>query len=558
MMKIFGTIDIFSETSTSNSRTKLVYGAWVASENFYRAILEYGTFDEYHFFVNSKLGANLFKKSISRFNCNLNKIKIINTKEISTCLQRIKYTVFFTTGIDLSKLAYLRSKFAKENFSICGMVFQTISYSSVLWEDIFNNMISDLYHFDSFICTSSAVYRTMRNLNRLASSSFQKHIGVPLKYNGRLDYLPFGINADDYGKINKLEARKKLGLAEDKIIILYFGRFSLYDKADLYPLLVAFKEILAERRNIMLLLAGVDAQSKYGVKLQKISKEMNLLPNVKFILGYSNEKKKKAIYSASDIFISPSDSIQESFGITVLEAMASGLPVIGSDWNGYKDLIVHNETGFRIPTYWADCNIEGRLSFDKLFDLWQRDHLYLGQSVCVDIKKMMEYLSILVKNKELRLKFGQNARNRVLKTYDWKVVIPSYEKLWEKLSKLSQGYKIIRNQNGLFMPKYFDSFSHYPTRILGDKTRMMISRNGLLFLKTKKLPFKIPEELEDIISIKIIFMVLTFLLKKNNATIAEIEKYTKAILNVKVNIIRYNIIWLLKKGLLEQSYENKN
>ena len=38
-----------------------------------------------------------------------------------------------------------------------------------------------------------------------------------------------------------------------------------------------------------------------------------------------------------DIFVSLSDNIQETFGLTPLEGMASGLPVVATDWNGYRD-----------------------------------------------------------------------------------------------------------------------------------------------------------------------------------------------------------------------------
>ena len=49
--------------------------------------------------------------------------------------------------------------------------------------------------------------------------------------------------------------------------------------------------------------------------------------------------------------MSLSDNFQETFGLTPLEGMASGLPVIVSDWNGYKSTVRNNIDGFKIPTY---------------------------------------------------------------------------------------------------------------------------------------------------------------------------------------------------------------
>ena len=58
-----------------------------------------------------------------------------------------------------------------------------------------------------------------------------------------------------------------------------------------------------------------------------------------------------SLYAASDVFVSPADSPSESFGLTIVEAMACGRPVVASDWDGYKDTVRHGEDGFRIPTY---------------------------------------------------------------------------------------------------------------------------------------------------------------------------------------------------------------
>ena len=56
-------------------------------------------------------------------------------------------------------------------------------------------------------------------------------------------------------------------------------------------------------------------------------------------------------WAASDLFVSLSDNLQETFGITPVEAMAAGLPVVVSDWDGYKDTVVEGVTGYRVPTW---------------------------------------------------------------------------------------------------------------------------------------------------------------------------------------------------------------
>ena len=59
---------------------------------------------------------------------------------------------------------------------------------------------------------------------------------------------------------------------------------------------------------------------------------------------------RQTAWAGADVFCSLSDNIQETFGIVPIEAMAAGLPVVVSDWDGYKDTVRHGVDGFRIPT----------------------------------------------------------------------------------------------------------------------------------------------------------------------------------------------------------------
>src|SRR6516164_998135 len=57
-----------------------------------------------------------------------------------------------------------------------------------------------------------------------------------------------------------------------------------------------------------------------------------------------------AVWHAADIFASLSDNIQETFGLVIVEAMASGLPIVASDWDGYRDLVTDGESGYLVPS----------------------------------------------------------------------------------------------------------------------------------------------------------------------------------------------------------------
>ncbi|HRE90473.1 MAG TPA: glycosyltransferase, partial [Myxococcota bacterium] len=64
----------------------------------------------------------------------------------------------------------------------------------------------------------------------------------------------------------------------------------------------------------------------------------------------ASEAQKQACMAAADVFVSLADNVQETFGLSVIEAMAAGLPVVVSDWDGYKDTVRDGEDGFRVTT----------------------------------------------------------------------------------------------------------------------------------------------------------------------------------------------------------------
>jgi len=550
---IFPPKAIFKDITGQNAiipSDEMIYGAWLAEESIFKAVIKYGSLNEYHFFTvlpNNELFNKLYKKSIFFNNPKFKNIKIIELDKLPFCFQKTKYNIFFSTFNNLYYLSYLRLSYASEIFPITSMAY-TVSYPYELYKTFFKNMLSNLYFFDSIFCISYAQRKVIKNINKFIINSLKNDNDIKVTYKGRLDYLPLGIDSEDYDKIDKNDAKNYFNISKDKIVILYFGRFSIYDKMDLHPILLALKELSKKRKNITLIFAGRDLQGNYASKIKKMAKEMNISRNIKFYLNPSG-KMKHLLFAASDIFISPSDNIQESFGLTILEAMAYGLPVVASDWDGYRELVQHNRTGFLIPTHWLNCG-RNLQSTDITMDSWQQDHLYAAQSVSVDIKKMIEYLSILIENRKLRLEFGSNGKNIVAKKYDWSVLIPKYEKLWKYLSDLSQNYEIKNNMKWAFIPQYFDFFKHYATKIIKDDSRVVIAEYGIYVLKTKKVPY-VPYDLQSVILTNILFLILTFLYDRNDKSVKAIKKYIKVIFKTADINIDYHIMWMLKKGLIE-------
>jgi len=322
---------------------------------------------------------------------------------------------------------------------------------------------------------------------------------------------------------------------------------------DILPLLRCFKRVLAEcpkeAQDLLLLLAGEDARYNYAKEVEEFAKDMQIADKVLFRKNPSFIEQP-LIYSASDIFISPVDNFQESFGITILEAMSSGLPVIASDWNGYKDTVLHGKTGYRVPTYWMDC--EDRISLYSPICDFRMEHLFLAQSVCVDMNKMVEYLSMLVKHPRLRHELGVNARNVVLEKFDWKSIIKQYEELWKELYELSQFHdKPPADKSQLLRPNRFTTFKSYPSEIIAEDTKVRITCYGDEILK-KKQALKPYKGMKSMLLFPIIQDALS--LATGEPRVGEVvekllQKYQKY--SPSPQDVKYQIMWMLKHDLLE-------
>ncbi len=129
---------------------------------------------------------------------------------------------------------------------------------------------------------------------------------------------------------------------------------------------------------------------------ERLSRELDLQKDVLFL---GKQDGLSEILNASDLFLMPSQS--ESFGLSALEAMACGIPVVSSSVGGLPELNIHNETG-----YIAEIG---------------------------DIDRMAKYTIELLTNEKRYKTFSKNARERAVKNFDMKLILPKYVEYYEKI-----------------------------------------------------------------------------------------------------------------------------
>ena len=312
---------------------------------------------------------------------------------------------------------------------------------------------------------------------------------------------------------------------------------------DLHRLLLAFKAALEKcsKNEVVLVLAGDDTRYNYSVKVMESAIELGIEKHL-IILKNRPRIDFPRLYSAADVFVSPSDNIQETFGLTILEGMSSGLPIVCTDWNGYRATVRHEKTGFRIPTYWMECDSE-ICTYAPMSSLLF-NQFYLSQSICFDVKYMANALCLLIENDGLRSKMGLQARQYVLETYDWKVIIHRYIELWEELHHIAACHPVTAQQSpSWFRPQYFKSFEHYATTTLKPTTQVRATNAERGFPTTDE-PLPWYDELNTKLDPEIIHTILN--LSTCRMTTAALEQHLFRHMNISTERFRYHLLWLLK------------
>jgi UDP-glucose:(heptosyl)LPS alpha-1,3-glucosyltransferase len=142
-------------------------------------------------------------------------------------------------------------------------------------------------------------------------------------------------------EIHRNRMREKLGIDPELIVLLFIG--NNYRLKGLEPLLSSLA-LLRERfpeRPFRLLVLGRGHRGRY----RRLAKRIGVSDLILF-LGHVREVEQ--VYSASDIYVHP--TFYDSCSLTVLEALATGLPVITSRFNGAADAILSKEGGEVIET----------------------------------------------------------------------------------------------------------------------------------------------------------------------------------------------------------------
>ena len=166
--------------------------------------------------------------------------------------------------------------------------------------------------------------------------------------------------------IDVQEKRKELGLPTDRIVILSVGEMTKNKNQELIIRMVA--EYKKKGEKICYALCGKGTEEE---RLRKLVAELGVENEVHF-LGY--HKDIYEIYKIADIFVFP--SLREGMPVALMEAMASGLPVICSDIRGNRDLLENEKGGVLVEGHKLEDYVKALERMIEKKDSWKKMGIY--------------------------------------------------------------------------------------------------------------------------------------------------------------------------------------
>ena len=468
---------------SGDTRLELV-GRRVAGEAFLKAFTRYADVDTYYCYTPASRYFEKFRehvKSLSPSSSAFGWIPWSDATEIAVpgCL--------YLPDPVLADHAWTRRWHGQRSYSLCGVTHTTADKGFM--DVVGMYLTGPLQPWDALICTSHVVKETIDKILADWSDYLADRFGTRPTCPVERPVIPLGIEPEDFAPTDErrqegLKIRARMGVQPGDIVVLYVGRFSFNGKSNPYPMLVALERAAGKTgRRIHLVQVGwFNNQANQDAF---VNAARQLAPSVRSLFVDGRDPAvRRTIWYAADIFTSLVDNIQETFGLTPLEAMAAGLPVVVTDWNGYRDTVVEGVTGFRVPTCMPAPGSGEDLAYryHSAMDTYSDYLTFTSACVAVDIGACEEAYRRLILDGDLRARMGQAGRRHVQQHFAWSTVIAAYQELWHELAQRRQlSDEAVPHRHG--QPVHplrqdpFTFFAGYPTVLMTDDTPVRLAPN---------------------------------------------------------------------------------
>ena len=475
-------------------------GRQSASEGFLRAYLKHGGADPFVCFSTAAPEIEGFKKLAAQHAPQGVRAEGL----LPTEMMKLAATgTLYRPGPDLGYFAWLRRGLGQRGFSICG-VNHTLSDQPAM-AAIGGLLTGPVQEWDALVCTSAASKAAVMRMLEEYAAYLGALTGGVARARPQLPLIPLGVDCASLAPAEgdaeaRARQRARLQILEDEIVLLYLGRFNHVEKSNPIAMYMAAEQAASRtRRKIRLLQVGwfPTAEMEQGFRQAAAA----LSPNVVHQFADGREAENRRVWPAADIFVSLSDNVQESFGLTPIEAMAAGLPVVVSDWDGYRDSVRDGIDGYRIPVVSLAPGLGEAIAFIYAAGYGTHDVMCgaAAQSTAVSTGAAATAFVKLIEDPELRRKMGAAGRARAREVYDWPVIVRAYQNLWAELKerRLTAPEIAPPERGRAARPLAMDPFSlfrEFPTGFFGPNTRLVLTPgvDGALAQGMGRLPIAAP------------------------------------------------------------------
>ena len=456
-------------------------GRNAAGESFLRGFIKYGQADAFWLQVSHPNHAQVFANTAAALGVS----KPVKAFERQSLPALVEPGCLYLPGPGLGEHAWQRAAALStsipgqsKGWSLCGITHTTASARAM--DSITELLTAPVQPWDALICTSSAVRDNVDRLLGTQAEYLRRRLGATRIVLPQLPVIPLGIHTADFQftETERANARNALGADANTLIVLYTGRLSFHAKAHplaMYQALEQAAQRLPAGKRILLVECGWHANDYIRAAFDEAAKAA--CPSITAVtLDGRDAANRQTAWASADVFCSLSDNIQETFGIVPIEAMAAGLPVVVSDWDGYKDTVRHGVDGFRIPTLMPGPGLGTDMAYRHALEIDNYD-VYCGNTcsvVAVDVAETANSFTRLFESETLCKTMGEAGRQRAREIYDWARIIPRYEALWAELAEIRARQGVTEKPPALAWPARMDpfaAFAAYPTQLLTPETR---------------------------------------------------------------------------------------
>jgi glycosyltransferase involved in cell wall biosynthesis len=531
-------------------------GRHSATEGFLKAYVRHAqNIDRFYCFTSAQEPFQTFTQQVAAFAGRERPTQLIDFNQPG---QLGEVGTLYAPGPNVAMFAWVRRQISQRNFSICGVTHTTAEH--LVMDPLGNLLIAPVQPWDALVCTSRAVKAMVVHELERYGEYLTERFGGPARPSAQMPIIPLGVDCDALERTpaaerGRQELRQKLGIAADDVAVLFMGRLSLIEKANPLPMFVGVEEA-ARRTNkrVHLIQAGWWAIEGYEKQFKDAGAALAPAVNHIYLDGRKPEIRNN-VWFAADIFTSLSDNIQETFGLTPIEGMAAGLPVVVSDWNGYKETVRDGIDGIRVPTVMPPPGTGDELArhYELMPERYGRYCGFSSQCIGVDVPACVEAYTKLIADPALRQKMGDAGRRRAREVFDWSVVIAAYQELWGELAeRRKRDTEIAPHTPGTpanpLRDDPFTLFANYPTNLIEPENTVTlvpgvnsIRVNLVRYLKISNFADSIMASIQEVDA------VLAHVSKHGPVRVADLLALVPA---DRQGAVYRSLGWLVKTGLV--------